>query len=244
MNTTIEPCPLRASIVSGQVRTLPLILFLALTTANVDAFASTVDIQFTTLPANTENGTRNGFSSGTMDGLLFNNLICNDYSRITSFPSADLIYTVSSIDDLSLTRFGGLPDAQQKYEQAAVLVYALENLPLVNAQLSADFQITAGDLQYAIWNIFTPGSGNTAHSQVMLDFFNSENRYLNIGSSVYTSLRIYTPTAEFGSNQEFVQLQPVAPGGATQAPEPSAIVPMLGALLVAGSVTLRRSSAR
>jgi len=70
-----------------------------------------------------------------MDGVLFNNLICNDYSRITSFPSADLTYTVSGIDDLSLTRFGSLPDAQHKYEQAAVLVYALANLPLVNAAL-------------------------------------------------------------------------------------------------------------
>jgi hypothetical protein len=111
--------PFPASIVFRQVRTLPLILLLALTTANVDAFASTVDIQFTTLPANTENGTHNGFSSGTMDGLLFNSLICNDYSRITSFSSADLIYTVSGIDDFSLTRFGSLPDARQKYEQAA-----------------------------------------------------------------------------------------------------------------------------
>src|SRR5882762_3433705 len=119
MNTTIEPCPLRASIVFRQVRTLPLILFLALTTANVDAFASTVNIQFTTLPGNTENGTHNGFSGGAMDGLLFDNLICNDYSHITSFPSASLIYTVSDIDDLSLTRFGSLPDARQKYEQAA-----------------------------------------------------------------------------------------------------------------------------
>src|SRR6266404_4049986 len=147
-----------------------LMLLLAVATLTINATASTVNIQFTTLPTNTENGTYNGFSGGTVDGLSFNNLICNDFSHGTPFSAASLLYTVSTIDDLSLTRFGDLPNAVQNYKDAAMLVYALENLEVVNAILSPNSSVTIGDLQYAIWNIFTPGSGGIKTSQTVLNF--------------------------------------------------------------------------
>src|SRR6266852_1671407 len=125
-----------------------LMLLIAVATLNINATASTVNIQFTTLPTNTEYGTYNGFSGGTMDGAPFTNLICDDFSHGTPFSDANLLYTVSTIDDLSLTRFGDLPNAVQNYKDAAMLIYALENLEELNVILSPASPVTIGDLQY------------------------------------------------------------------------------------------------
>jgi hypothetical protein len=203
--------------------------------------ANTVTINFTGLPNNTEHGTYNGFVSGTIDGVVFDNLICDDYNHTTYVPSGNLRYTMASISALPQTRFAG-PDALANYREAAILLYGLEHLSAINESLSPNIQLTVGDIQYALWNIFTPGSGNTAHSNSVLSLLNASTPGLPGVSELYSSLRIYTPTAAFASNQEFLQLsEPQAEIEAEPAvPEPGTMALAIAGLLFGIGVAVKR----
>jgi len=104
--------------------------------------------------------------------VLFDNLICDDYDHTTYVPSGNLRYTMADINALPQSRFAG-PDALANYQEAAILLYGLEHLSAINASLSPNSQLTIGDIQYALWNIFAPGSGNTAHSGSVLSLLNA-----------------------------------------------------------------------
>jgi hypothetical protein len=226
-------------------RTL-LLSFAALPLTAIFASASTVTINFTGLPSNTEHGTYNGFVSGSIDGLLFDNLICDDYIHTTYVPSGNLRYVVADINALPQTRFVG-PDAQEYYQQAAILLYGLEHLSAVNSSLSRSTQLTVGDIQYALWNIFTPGSGATSHSGLVLSLLNASTPGLPAASQIYSELRIYTPTAEFASNQEFLQLllTPVNSQAHNDfsegtVPEPGTLALAIGGLLIGIGIAAKR----
>src|SRR5258708_389232 len=134
-----------------KITTVLTFLFLA-----ASAFGAT--LQFTFLPNNTENGTYNGFSGGTIDGLPFNNLICNDFIDTTYFPSSPLIYNVSTLNSLTYAKFGSdHSDAVHKYEEAAILLGGLQS----NPNLTADYQ-------YALWTLFTPSVPNFKTSGSLL----------------------------------------------------------------------------
>jgi hypothetical protein len=202
-------------------------------------FASTVELAFTTLPANTQNGTYNGFVGGTINGVSFDDLICDDYGHTTYVPSTGLKFDLYTIADFSKARFGGAANALENYQDAALLVYSIENLAAVNTYLPKNQQLNVADLQYALWDLFTPGSGNTANSANALLLLSAAAPQLSLPGDLASSLRIYVPANSFGSNQEFLEVQetvPVHAAGSPSAPEPAALGIAIAGLLVIGGM--------
>lgn len=220
------------------VRKVLLVLLLGAT----GAFATT--ISFSLLPLNTAYGTYNGFATASVDGVPGQLLVCDDYDHTTYVPSGPLTYTLSTLvgsDPLEHARFADPYARDQsiaRYQHAALLVDGMLNSsPLLN--LTADYQ-------YALWHLFTPtvalpptSTAQTLLSETALDVTNVSTRNLDI----YSRLLIFTPTAEFGSNQEFLamSLVPLTPSSQHAVPEPSAWVLMsIGAGLLGLASAPRR----
>jgi hypothetical protein len=220
-------------------------LFSTLLLAALAAQASTVTVFFTALPSTLENynyqtsnaspsATYNGYASATIDGFINQSLICDDYLSDTSMPSSsNLIYDYSTLggtQPLQYARFTGVNETRN-YEEAAVLLVGLSN-DIANHVATAK-DIT--DIQYALWNLFDPSLTINSSQQ------GKQTAALSIvdagGQSAlndYKQLVIYTPTAAYASNQEFLGLN--TPVGA---PEPSA-APLLALLFGAGWFAAQR----
>jgi hypothetical protein len=195
--------------------------------------ATTVTVFFTALPSVFENNTYNGFATATINGIPNQYLICDDYTDRTYMPSSEnLIYDYSNLNPTPLehARYvspgGPTPSDVTKYEEAAVLLWQL-------TQLGASATPTAiTDFQYAIWNLFSPSDpatfrpNQTALQNTALGLVNSGQPWL---TTVYQELAIYTPTAKFGTNQEFLQLT-------QNTPEPAMVGLLAGVLGVVGLV--------
>ena len=211
------------------------------------AGGSATTISFTGLPLNSAYGTYNGFALATVDGVPGHLLVCDDYNHTTYVPSGPLIYTVSTLagsNPLQYARFAdplAWEESIARYQQAALLVDGMSHVsPLLNL---------AADYQYALWRLFTPSVTLpfTSTAQTLLN--ESANALANASANnldIYSRLLIYTPTAPFASNQEFLALSPVPlappPTPPSQpVPEPSAWVLMsIGTgLLVLGSAPRR-----
>ena len=184
-------------------------LICVLSTATL--FADTI-IEFTGPPANTEHGTRNGFASGTMDGLPFDDLICDDWSHTTYMPSGPLRYYVSSLDTLQHARFvsgWGVPTAADidKYRAAAILIQGV-----------IDHPDRVADYQYALWGLFSAGVPLDSSASLLLTGTLDLVTHGDISGymSTFADLRIFTPTQASAANQEFLQI--------SQVPEPSTII--------------------
>jgi hypothetical protein len=183
------------------LRTIVAALLFSLTAC----YADTVTMFFTALPKTNENGTYNGFSTATVNGLPNQLLICDDYNDETIMPSSsNLIYdysTLTGADPLQYAMFG-----KAKYDEAAVLVYELAGI----ANASAD---TITDYQYALWNLMTPSAnldpGRVSQEQALqsnaLAMVNNSADAQFLTSTVYAYIAIYTPTAAYAGNQEFVE---------------------------------------
>ena len=192
-------------------------------------------VSFTELPANTDHGTYNGFVSGTIDGVSFDDLICDDWSHTTYVPSGNLDYNVSTLDSLQFARFAtpGGPTVTdiQNYETAAILVQGLLGNP---GQVS--------DYQYALWDLFTPGAPSYPGANTLLSNAVDLVEHGDISgyADTFSRLRIYTPAADSASNQEFLQIDAPAP-----VPEPGSIMLLLsGVGLILVNRTGWRSSGR
>jgi hypothetical protein len=200
------------------------IFFLGLTAG----FASA--IQFTTLPSNTEYGTYNGFVPAFVDGSPNHLLVCDDYEHTTYVPSGPLQYNVSTVDSLAYARFTNQSFAveQAGYEQATLLADGL-----AHSGTSQSPDLTA-DYQYALWRLFTPGVVLTARQQSLFDMAAADVKTNpNSYADLYSRLRIYTPTQQFASNQEFLEL--------ADAPEPSAgVLLAIGGAFILVSCAARR----
>lgn len=220
-------------------------LFSTLLLAALAAQASTVTVFFTALPSTLANfnyqtsnaspsATYNGYASATIDGFINQSLICDDYVSDTSMPSSsNLIYDYSTLGGthpLQYVRFTGANETQN-YEEAAVLLVGLSN-DIANHVATAN-DIT--DIQYAVWNIFDPSltinSNQQAKQTAALSVVNAGGQ---TAVNDFNQLVIYTPTAAYASNQEFLGLN--TPTGT---PEPGA-APMLALLFGAGWFAARR----
>ncbi len=220
-------------------------LFSALLLAALSAQANTVTLFFTGLPATLENynyqtgnvspsATYNGYASVTINGLINQSVICDDKLSDTSVPSSsNLIFDYSTLggtQPLQYARFTGANETQN-YEEAAVLLVGMSN-DIANQVATAN-HIT--DIQYAVWNIFDPSltinSNQQAKQTAALSVVNAGGQ---TAFDDYKQLVIYTPTAAYASNQEFLGLN--TPMGA---PEPGA-APVLVLLFGAGWFAARR----
>ncbi|SRR5579871_2207013 len=188
-------------------------------------------VSFTGLPANTDYNTYNGFVSGTIDGLPFDDLICDDYGHVTRVPSGNLDYNVSTLNSLQYARFvspGGPTGADiQNYEAAAILVQGLIDNP---GEVSA--------YQYALWELFTPSAPNYGQA-LLTDALNQVQGDVSGYADLFSKLRIYTPTGDSVTNQEFLEIDPPP----ASVPEPGSIILLLtGVALIVLSRISRRAS--
>jgi hypothetical protein len=181
-----------------------LLVFLFLTVSA--GFADT--IQFTGLPVNTQYGTYNGYAFATIDGTPLQALICDDFDHTTYVPSGNMAYSLSTlmgVDPLQYARFVDPNDWDgtiAQYEEAALL---LDGLRQTGSGLLLD--LTA-DYQYALWHLFTPSvvlPDATART-LLNDAASSVQQGGASNQAIYSELGIFTPTAAYASNQEFLQL--------------------------------------
>ena len=186
------------------VRRLHLLAFAWIFAAG-PACANTIILNFTGLPQNTENGTYNGFATGTSNSNQpFFDLICDDYYHTTYVPSGPLTYTVSNFGDFVNARFYAIDNLIEKYREAAIIVRAIQTPTVLTDLMHPAYPFTTGDLQYALWNLFSPGIGETAQSAAILNYFAHNGAPTSGYQDIYSSLVIYTPMPQYNSNQEFL----------------------------------------
>jgi hypothetical protein len=152
-----------------------------------------------TLPPTTYGGYYVGGVGGNVNGGYTMTFYCNDFSATTYVPSSFAV-AVSTLSDLSQTKFGGASNALSRYQQASWLISQMESNPS-----------QAGPIQYALWSVFTPSTPVVAGSA---DWLNAAQS-INPANFDFSSTRIFTATNT--SNQEFMS------GGANAVPEPSIV---------------------
>jgi hypothetical protein len=183
------------------LRTIVAALLFSLTAC----YADTVTMFFTALPKTNENGTYNGFATATVNGDPKQLLICDDYNDETIMPSSsNMIYDYSTLSGANSLQYAMFD--KSKYDEAAVLVYELAGLPNASADMITDYQ-------YALWNLMTPSArldpSRLSQEQALqtnaLAMVNNPLDKQFLVSTVYAYTNIYTPTAAYAGNQEFVQ---------------------------------------
>ena len=202
--------------------------------AGVNVQADIIQLHFETLPTNTNDGTYNGFVGVTGNGVTWLSLICDDFLDTTYVPSGPTPFNLSTLANLSNTRFG----SQSLYEEAALLLYGdgQSNLPgLINDPLNTSAY------QYALWNLMEPGAAvSKGYSDPGAAAILASVEGLNLANpnfqSLYANLRIYTPVAG-GTDQEFLGF---TPGTTSPVPEPSTWLMLLSALTVAAFFLWKR----
>jgi hypothetical protein len=220
---------------------LVILLTLSAAAASV-ASASTVIITFTALPATQGNGTTNsqsntynGEAPATIAGISSQDIVCDDFDNTTYMPSGQLDYSVETVSNLSGADFssgfatvsGNTLTQAQAYDTEAILLSQMEALTInsTNAQAISDYQ-------YAMWDLMLPNGSDGGFKDNPLDAnalsdqqaaFAAVEANSTSTQSVEKSLVVYTPTAAYSSNQEFLGLNTP-----TATPEPSAWVLLIG----------------
>jgi len=157
--------------------------------------AETLNLQ--TLPTQTAGGYYVGAVGGNINGGTRANYYCDDFATTTRVPSSFAVL-ISTLSNISGTKFFSQSESLKKYQQVGWLMYQMEINPIKTAAI-----------QFAMWSVFTPGSPTFEDSAAWLD----ASGMINAGSYDFSQMRIYTATTTI--NQEFV-------GGKVSAvPEPA-----------------------
>ncbi len=157
---------------------------------------------------------------GRLDGVAYA-LFCADFDHNIKDPDTVTV-NVSTLNNLSLTRFGGLAAATSLYEQAFYL---------------SSFLLTAsntdrGNIQDAIWSFFASDAPNQSSTAVKGWETKAASNYQG---KDYSNFRILTDAGnQAGGKQElFLSTGTVGPPGLTSTPEPNT-----WALLLTGVTSL------
>jgi hypothetical protein len=171
-----------------------LALMLAVFTAS-QVCAETINLL--TLPTQTAGGYYVGAIGGNIDGGTKANYYCDDFATTTYVPSSFTVL-VSTLSNISGTKFHEQTNALKKYQQVGWLMYQMEINP-----------IKTGAIQFAMWHVFNPNVKEFGDSAAWLE----ASSRIDAGSYNFSQMRIYTATDSI--NQEFV-------GGSVSAvPEPA-----------------------
>jgi hypothetical protein len=182
--------------------------------------ADMVTLQLTGMNGAHQNGYAVGPASGTVNGTPVT-MVCDDFSHSVSGGQTWLA-TVSTFADLSAARFAHLPGAITKYQQAAWLFDQFALTPSAT-----------GDIQFAIWSLFTPTTPTTAGALSWLDLAREQN----LSNFDFSGFRIFTPIdSSFSSPQEFIAK---IPGAAV--PEPATLALLGGGLAGLASLLKKRN---
>ena len=148
--------------------------------------------------------------NATLDGnAIPGGIVCTDEASISYFGSSFGV-NISTLKDLSGTRF----QSAVKYEEAVWLIWQANANPT-----------QVGPIQFAEWGLFNPGFADNLDAASRVWLTAAEN--MNPADYNFDSVRIYTPSAGFTSNQEFLS------AGSSSVPIPSSAL-----LLASGLVGL------
>ena len=162
-----------------------LVLALMLVTlAASPVFAETLNL--TTLPTTTANGYYVGAIGGNITGGTAGNYYCIDFNSTSYVPSSFSVL-VSSLSNISGTRFASQTNALAKYQQVAWLMYEMQINPTQTAAI-----------QFAMWSIFYSATPTYEGSAAWVD----ASTKINASDYDFSKVRIYTPTGT--GNQEFM----------------------------------------
>jgi hypothetical protein len=143
-------------------------------------------LNLTTLPVLKANGYYVGAVGGNIDGGTKANYYCNDFATATAVPSSFTVL-VSTLSNISGTKFFSQTDALKKYQQIGWLMYQMEINPVKTAAI-----------QFAMWSVFNPSSPTFEDSAAWL----TASTKIDASSYDFSQMRIYTATNT--TNQEFV----------------------------------------
>ena len=157
-------------------------------------------INLISLPNSTYSGYYVGPVKGNLNGGAQQGFVCDDFVTPTYVPSSFDV-RVSTLGDISQTKFGASPNGLFKYQEIAWLLGQMESNPT-----------QTGPIQFAVWSIFNPSTPVVPGEQAWL----SAAASINPADWDFSSFRIYTATNTV--NQEFVG------GDPTLVAEPVAIL--------------------
>ncbi|MFA5179777.1 MAG: PEP-CTERM sorting domain-containing protein [Syntrophales bacterium] len=176
-------------------------------------------LNLTTLPVLKANGYYVGAIGGNINGGTRANYYCDDFATTTNVPSSFTVL-VSTLSNISGTKFFSQTDSLKKYQQVGWLMYQMEINPLKTAAI-----------QFAMWSVFTPSSPTFEDSAAWLD----ASTRIDAASYDFSQMRIYTATNTI--NQEFVG----GHVGLSAVPEPAEwLLLMIGLGLITYSVRRNR----
>ena len=157
-------------------------------------------------------------------------LYCDDFANEVNFGQTWManLSKITAGSDLSQTRYGGVTNALQDYQQIAWL----------DTQFAVQPTSDYGDIHATIWDIFDPAGAPAPSSDYWLK--QAQQNYQTIS---YDNFRVITnvgPVTPTGQVQEFITMMPATNNAAVVAtPEPQPIF-LIGASLLMGGFAWSR----
>ncbi len=145
--------------------------------------------------------------NGRVDATAYK-IFCDDFDHHINVPDSETV-NVSTISNLSKTRFGSLASATTLYEEVFYL----------SSYLLTANNTDRGNIQDAMWSFFASDAPNQSSSAVQAWETLAKNNY---AGKDYSSFRILTDsTNQLNGKQElFISLTTITPG-LTSTPEPA-----------------------